>query len=258
MRFLHVALLSLWTLLLAVPAFAQDDEEEIRIPPAPPNLILDEARLFAREPARLQATATALASLEEKHKYRLYFAIYDSLIGRSLEEQAKTLQEKWLGTQPGAVLVLEADSFKWVYGQAPPIEQEAGPGQKVQRDRPTHLSEIDKDNIHRELREALMPSVNKDRAAFAETLGSGAAREIGALLDQRAASAAGAGGSQMVLLAIGLIAAVGLIALLVVAALKRVEARAKERYVFPKVAVGLRLGAPYGGGKVSTREFGRK
>lgn len=256
MRFLHAALLFLLLLLPATPAFAQD-AEEIEIPPAPPNLVLDEARLFARHSERLEAIAGSLAELEKKHNYRLYFAIYDTLIGRTLEEQATALQQKWLGTQPGAVLLLESDSFKWTYGQAAPLEQEVEPGHKVQRDRPTDLSSIDEQSINRNLDQALL-AVAKDRQAFAETLGTGVAREIGTLLDQRAASSAGPGRSRMVLLSIGLIAALGLVALLVAAALKRVEAKAKERYVFPKVGVGLRLGAPYGGGKISTREFGRK
>jgi hypothetical protein len=37
-----------------------------------------------------------------------------------------------------------------------------------------------------------------------------------------------------------------------------VEARSRERYVFPKVHVGTRLGAPYGGGKVRVRSFAAK
>ena len=257
MRFLQAALLFLWTLIPVAPVLAQGEDEN-PVPPAPENLILDEARLFARQPERLQAIATALAALEEKHNgYRLYFAIYDSLIGSSPEDRAEALQKKWLGEQPGAVLVLESDSFRWAYGQAPPLKQEAEPGNIVERERPTGLSELDKQNIHRNLEQALLPLVNKDRQAFAETLGPGVAREISALLDQRAAVPAG-GRSRMVLLSIGLLAVVGLVALLVVAALKRVEARSRERYVFPKVTVGIRLGAPYGGGKVGTREFGRK
>jgi hypothetical protein len=61
----------------------------------------------------------------------------------------------------------------------------------------------------------------------------------------------------MIVLAIGLISVAGLVSLLVVAGLRRAEARSLERYVFPKIAVGGRLGAPYGGGKVSSRSFGR-
>lgn len=258
MRFLRAALIFLWTLLPAAPAFAQD-EEETPLPPAPQNLVLDEARLFARQPESLKAVAGALATLEQKHGYRLYFAIYDSLIGeRTLDQQAEALRVKWLGEQPGGLLLLESDSFKWVFAQAPPLQQEGEPGQMVQRDRPTGLSDLDKDNLRRTLKPALLPFENKDRAAFAETLAPGAAVEIGQLLDKRAAGSTGPGRTQMLLLAIGLIAVLGLVALLVGAALKRLEARSKERFVFPKVSVGTRLGAPYGGGKVSTRDFGRK
>ncbi len=258
MRFLRAALLFLWVLLPVAPALAQD-EEEAPLPPAPQNLVLDKARLFARQPESLKKVGAALATLEQKHGYRLYFVIYDSLIGaRSLEQQAEALRVKWLGEDPGAVLLLESDSFKWVFAQAPPLQQEGEPGQMVQRDRPTGLGDLDKENLRRTLRPALLPFENKDRAAFAETLGPGAAAEIGLMLDKRAASPTGPGRTTMMLLAIGVIAALGLVALLVGAALKSWEARSKERFVFPKVSVGTRLGAPYGGGKVSTREFGRK
>ena len=59
----------------------------------------------------------------------------------------------------------------------------------------------------------------------------------------------------MIILAVGLLAGTGLVALLVVAGLKRAESKALERFVFPKIGVGMRLGAPYGGGKVSSRSF---
>ncbi|WP_035609331.1 hypothetical protein [Haloferula sp. BvORR071] len=253
MRFLPVALAFLWTLLLAAPALAQD--EEIVVPPAPENLVLDTGRVFAREPEKLKAVAAALGALQDKHGYRLYFVVYDSLIGRTLEQQAAALQAKWLGEQPGMILVLESDSFSWRYGQAPPKEEELEPGNIVKRNRPTELSVFELKQIEGELEQSLL-AVSKDRQAFAETLGTGVASGIGKLLDQRAAAPASSSRTRTALLSIGLIAVAGLVSLLVVAVLKRAEAKARERYVFPKVGVAMRLGAPYGGGKVSARDFG--
>jgi pyruvate dehydrogenase E1 component beta subunit len=87
-----------------------------------------------------------------------------------------------------------------------------------------------------------------DRGEYALRLGTGVAAGVSAVFEERAARPESSTKSRMTLLAIGLIAAAGLVALLVVAGLKRAEAKALERFVFPKVSVGTRLGAPYGGG----------
>jgi uncharacterized membrane protein YgcG len=230
-------------------------EEEFPIPPAPDNRVLDEARLFARNPERLAMIAETLAALEARHRYRLYFAIYDTLIGRTLKDQAALLQGEWLAGQPGLVLVLEVDSFKFQFGQAPPATEEIEPGNTVERARPTDFAPIELERIIAELAESLQAATS-DRQLFAEALSTGVAGRISVRLDERAAAPAAGTRTRMVALAIGLLAVTGLLALLVVAGLKRVEARARERLVFPRVAVGMRLGAPYGGGKVSSRSFG--
>ena len=253
MRAFHAALLFLWAILLVPLARAQD--EEFPVPPAPGNGVFDEARLFAREPQRLEAIAASLDALEAKHGFRLYFAIYDTLIGRSIEEQAAALQKKWLAGKPGMVLVLEADSRRWRYSEAAPIVEKLAPGNIVKGSSPSDLSPLELKKIDGELEAALL-AVAKDPQAFAETLGTGVAGKASEILDQRAAVSAGGNRLRITLLAIGLLALTGLVALLVVAGIKRAEAKSRERYAFPKVAVSMRLGAPYGGGKVSTREFG--
>jgi hypothetical protein len=242
-------------LLFLVAACGVRAEEEFPIPTAPENRVLDEARLFARDPERLAVISETLAALEAKHGYRLYFATYNTLIGRTLKDQARLLQENWLGGQPGMVLLLEADSYKFQFGQAPPVREEIEPGNTVVRSRPTEFAAIELERMIAELEEPLQAATT-DRQSFAETLSTGLAGRISASLDQRAAESGGGTRSRMVVLAVGLLAFTGLLALLVVAGLKRAEARARERFVFPKVAVGMRLGAPYGGGKVISRSFG--
>jgi hypothetical protein len=253
-RVVNCLLCCLGFLVAAVGLRAQE-EEEFPVPPAPENRVLDDARLFARNPERLAVISETLAALEAKHGYRLHFAIYNTLIGRTLKDQAGLLERKWLAGQPGMVLVLEADSFKFQFGQAPPVQEEIEPGNTVERFRPTDFAPIELEHMIAELEEPLQDATT-DRQMFAEALATGMAGRISALLDQRAAAPAGTSRSRMVVLAIGLLALTGLLALLVVAGLKRAEARARERFIFPKVAVGTRLGAPYGGGKVSSRSFG--
>ena len=183
MRKVIAALLSFWTLLAV--AFAQEDQD-FTPPPPPADGILDEARILSRDPARHRAIAEAIAELEAKHGFRMYYALYDTLISSNAGDRALTLQRAWLGEKPGIVLVIETDRGTFRFEQAAP----------------------------------------KDHTR-----------------------------ARMIVLAIGLLAGTGLLALLVVAGLKRAESKAQERYVFPQVNVGMRLGAPYGGGKISSRSF---
>ena len=280
---MRVAYRLLLCLLFLAAACGVQAEEEFPVPPAPDNGVLDEARLFARDPQRLAVISETLAALHARHGYRLYLATYNVLIGRTLKDQTEILQQTWLGGRPGMVLVLEVDSFKFRFGQAPPVEEQIEPGNTVVHSRPTDFAPIEIERMIGEMAETLLaartanamdlpagrairansdgefnasPAGPFDRQSFAENLATGMASRISARLDERAAAPAGGSRSRMVVLAIGLLALTGLLALLVVAGLKRAEARAGERYLFPKVAVGMRLGAPYGGGKVSSRSFG--
>lgn len=227
----------------ALPARGQPSA----VPPAPVDRLLDDSRVLAREPARRQAIEEALAGLEGRHGFRMYFALFDSLIGSTPADRARELRAAWLGNQPGMVLVLETDSRAF---RASIDGRGGAPGDAAA------LTAGDLAALAAGLEPRLAEA--RDGAAFAETLGVGMARALSAALDARAARPAGDGGARTVVLAIGLIAAVGLGALLVAAGLKRAEARSRERYVFPKVHVGTRLGAPYGGGKIRARSFGGK
>ena len=282
MRVVYRLLLCFW--LFVAGSVVRAQEEEFPIPAVPESRVLDEARLFAREPQRLAVISETLAMLEAEHGYRFYVAIYNILIGRTLKDQTERLQEKWLGQQPGMVLVIEADSFKFRFGQLPPEEEKIEPGNMMVRSRPTDFAPIELERMIGEIEESLRAARTEkaldadakvevlskgdgefdasrakpfDRQLFVENLSTGLVGRISDELDHRAAAPPGGTRSRMVVLAIGLLAFTGLLALLVVAGLKRAEARARERYVFPRVAVGMRLGAPYGGGKVSSRSFGR-
>lgn len=238
---------------VAVPGPAQDDEF---VPPPPPeDRLLDESRVLARDEERRQAIVAALAELEAKHGFRIYYALYSSLYGRSLNERARQLQEAWLGDKPGLVLVLETDSRTYRFAMPVPRQREIEPGTKLEIPESGDLSLLDLSIVDRGLEGSLMTA--GDSAEFAKRLGTGIATGVSDVFDQQAVRPEGATKSRMVVLTIGLVSVAGLVALLVVAGLKRAEARSLERYVFPKISVGMRLGAPYGGGKVSSRSFGR-
>jgi hypothetical protein len=253
-RGIIVALLLLLGTALSGRALALDEKFVAPAPPA--DRVLDESRVLARDAERRQAIAKELAALEAKHGFRMYFVLYDSLFGRNLADRARELQEAWLGGQPGMVVVLETDSRNFKVGRAPLPQKEIEPGKRVEVPGPTDLAPSDLSAVVRELEGALMTA--RDSGEFAERLGAGFARGVSGVFDERAARPEGGTKGRMIALAIGLIAVTGLVALLVVAGLKRAEARSLERYVFPKISVGMRLGAPYGGGKISSRSFGRR
>lgn len=230
-------------------------EEEFVPPPAPEDRVLDESRVLVRDAGRKETITAALEALEAKHGFRMYFALYDSLYGRDLAGRARVLREAWLGERPGMVLVLETDSRTFRIDRPAAPQKEVTPGTQLEMPESTDLSQMDLSRVVRELEGSLMTA--GDGAEFAERLGTGIAAGVSTVLDEQAALPEGGTKGRTVLLAIGLIAAAGLVALLVVAGLKRAEAKSLERYVFPKISVGIRLGAPYGGGKISSRSFGR-
>jgi len=248
------AIVSALLMLLAAALPGQD--ECFVAPPPPPDRLLDESRVLAREPARRQAIEEALAMLAAKHGFPMFFVLYDSLIGGSPAERARALQAAWLGEQAGLVLVLETDSRVFHAGQAAPETREIAPGARLPLAGPAELSPGDLTALAAGLGEALRAS--RDSAEFSQVLGVGMARGVAALLDERAAKPEGGSRARTVVLAIGLLAATGLGALLVSAFLKRADARSRERHLFPKIHVAQRLGAPFGGGKISARSFGPK
>lgn len=250
MRNVIAALLSFWTLLAV--AFAQE-AEDFTPPPPPADGILDEARILSRDPARYRAIAEAIAELEAKHGFRMYYALYDTLISSNAGDRAITLQRAWLGEKPGIVLVIETDRGTFRFEQAAPKKEKIGPAQSMEVADPSSISAFALGDLIHDIEPALRES--KDRGEFAEKLGIGFSQGVLKLLDERAAAPKDNTRVRMIVLAIGLLAGTGLVALLVVAGLKRAESKAQERYVFPQVNVGMRLGAPYGGGKISSRSF---
>jgi len=243
-------------LLLLGTALSGRAQEENFVPPPPPeDRVLDESRVLARDGERRREIVAALEELEAKHGFRIYYVLYSSLYGRSLNERARQLQMAWLGDKPGLVMVLETDSRTYRFAMPAPLQKEIGPGTKLEMPESTDISLLDLSIVVRGLEGSLMTA--EDSADYAKRLATGVAAGVSAVFDEQAARPEGVPKGRMVVLAIGVIAATGLVALLVVAGLKRAEAKSLQRYVFPKITVGTRLGAPYGGGKVSSRSFGR-
>lgn len=227
---------------------------ELELAAMPEGRVLDEARLFANDPAALNALSAKLQDVSERTGYPVYLAVFGTLIGSEVEEQAVALRDAWLGEGPGMVVVLEADSGKYDFGwkAVREVEQESGERFPVM-DR----SEISPQGriALRQAARALEP-LEKSSPAAVERLAMAVIGGIEEAFRQEDPQDAAEKRLRFILLGVGLLAAVILVALLVVAWVRRSDAREAERLIFPKISVGMRLGAPGGGGKLSSRSFG--
>lgn len=225
-------------------------EMELPVAPRPESGVFDEARLFDSEPERLKAIEQRVQKLRETSGFSVHVAFVDSLIGRTVFEESLRLRDSWLGGDPGLVLVYEADSGKWEISwsersiRAEGLElpasgpSEVGPGKRVA--------------IMSRLKALPDPAVRsrEDAERLVDTLLSsleGATVELP--LPRRHFG-------RLILLGVGLAAALLLLAMLIAASVRRADRQAEDRLYFPELEVGERLKAPRGGGVVSSRTFG--
>ena len=216
--------------------------------------MLDQARVFARQPERLEAMSARLAGLAERHGMEVRVALFDSLIGSSASEQAQWLRDAWLTEGPGVVLVVECDSGRYDLSWTETAEVTSETGESMPLVSEGDLSAGDRLRVEQSL--AGIERAGTNRGDGAEALVNALAESI----DRRfvRASLPPDPSRMLKLFAVGtgLLAAMLLVGMLVAALMRRGERPRDAGRYFPKVTVGMRLGAPCGGGKVSARTFG--
>lgn len=233
--------------------FAQDLHEDV-LPDPPAGRILVEGRLFQTEPDKLSELSARLTKLSERTGYETYVVIYDSLLTSDVKERSRRLQRSWIGDRPGVVLVVESDSLTYDMGwvRTPPVMDGAGEPVAVMGE--SDLAPQEQIRIINAMA-AGPPSGEERRDQQVESLLRTFVTELERSFRTMEAEGEGRWNVRVLVLGVGLMATMILIALLVGAWMKRSERRAGERLVFPGVTVGMRLGAPCGGGKISSRSF---
>lgn len=248
-----VRLWNLILLILVIPLVGQDLEEVVPIPPAPKGHILDDARLFKLQPEVLEGLSKRLTEISERTGYEVYAAIFDSLIATSAKEQSRVLQEAWIGENPGVVLVFESDSSVYEIGWSRTPDAVTESGQKVPLLAESDLAPQDQVRIFNVLsgmktdKKGSMESAAKLITVFSDEIDQ-AFKDVEAVEPAR-------WNARVLMLGTGLLAGMLLIGLLIGAWIRRSDRKVTERLVFPKVTVGMRLGAQCGGGKISSRSF---
>ncbi|MEM1082994.1 MAG: TPM domain-containing protein [Verrucomicrobiota bacterium] len=239
-------------LLLALPLAGQDFEVQPP-PPAPEGRILDDARLFALKPEALEALSARVSDFSERTGYEVYVAIFNSLIGSDVTEQSRLLQEAWIGESAGVVLVMESDSAKYELGwsQRPDAVAESGERRPL----------LDDEDLAPQERVRIIADLSRRRSAKKDSMES-AESLITTFLDSLDRAFEKPEGKEqprwrfrVLMLGTGLMACMLLLGLLIGAWIRRSDRKVEERLIFPEVTVGMRLGAPCGGGKISSRSF---
>lgn len=243
-------------LFLTAPLGAQISDSEARalakLPDPPSDHLLDVGGLFERHPERRQIISERLLKMETEHDLPVYVAVYAGLIDSTLSRRARLLYDKWIGPdRDGLLLVYNTDTRE---------REIVTPrnGHASLRDGEGILSRLPAYQmipILAELR-ATLKGV-EDRVDFLDRTTEILVARLDELLRERPAAT----GDRFVLGLVAVVLVIGLVLTLfgVFAnrRLREADERVRERFYFPEVTVGIRLGAPFCGGRLSVVDFSR-
>lgn len=216
------------------------------LPPPPANRILDNADLFSRDQEALQRIIQHIRKLETEHGFILHLVTEPLLISSTPNELASALQLAWLPEGNGIVIVFESDTRRLGLGRAdestPDIENLG-----------TQLQSYETVTILTKTLTAL--DQNAPPVPYLESLIQSLSEKL-AQAHQRRQTPPPAGRSlRMALVAIGGLCMLALGTLGIGLLLRRSSPQSNPRLRFPNVDSTERLGAPFGGGSVSSRRF---
>ena len=217
---------------------------------APPETgVRDDAGMFHRQPSVLARITETVQQLRDEHDFHLYLVIESVLVSGDVQSMAADLQKRWVPKGNGLVLVFERDTKQ--LGMGNHYEQVFGTD-KPSGQVPTYVSV--------EIVSRAISGVNKDVPAevFLEDLISRLAGGYNGYFQQEQVPVPGGRNLRLGLLIIGSVAGLGLVLLGAAWLVNRADRGGSRKCFFiPETEAVERLGAPYGGGEVSSRRFGR-
>jgi len=243
----------LWMLVSPAPGRASEPTGDLvpGTPAHPPaSHVLDEAELFRHRPEVLERISSRLVDFEKRRGIPIYLVVYPGLFGTKPARRAADLQRMWLGNRYGFILVFDRDTGELGLGRSIEFEdtENAGKAGHVMQIPSYELLEI-----MLRINERMKPG--DDKVEYLDRLVGEVVGEFDASLNQLDAPVSQGERLHFVLIVVGLIAALGLMALIFFRWLSAAEEKTGRRYRFPPVLVGQRLGASYGGGKVRSKSF---
>lgn len=227
----------------AVPGLFGDDPP----PPRPAFNVQDNAGLFARDPDRLREISDRLRLLDQRHGFHVYVVVESAVMGSSAIELAARLQQAWLPDGDGFVIVFESDTRSFGLGRNYDVSD--ADDAESRTDVPSFYAADALERIRSQLDPKLEPAELIDQLTLL------LASDVGGYLDRRHAPEPGGQTLRLVLAAVGVLSALGLIGLGIARLAQEAERRRKRSFRFPPASGEQRLGAPFGA-KVSSRRFG--
>lgn len=204
----------------------------------------DTSGIFARDPETMRRISDALRKLEEKHGYKIHVVVEPVMIGTSPQETAALLQQHWLPDGNGLVVVYEADT------------KQAGVSRSVDGGMAVEKAQVPAFEVVAILTRVLGGmDESLDSAAFLESLVNKLVEEFSAYFERREAPVSATRNLRMIFLITGALCLLGLAAMAVGLFVRNSDRKKKRVFHFPEVDVPERLGAPYGGGSVTSRRF---
>lgn len=213
----------------------------------PASHVRDDNGFFSREPNLLRILSEDLRNLDAEHGFKLYLVVEPALIGTTPPEMAASLQDKWIPDGKGQVIVFEADSRSLGFGQILSSEDAKPDARGVL---PSYAAAAILNQVKRDTDPSAAPE------AYIEYLTRNLANGIAAYFQRRAEPPPAGRNLRIGLLAVGSLAVVGLAAILLAPLLRHPSISPAGTFRFPEVERPERLGAPFGGGDVTTRKFG--
>jgi hypothetical protein len=238
-----------WAWLLALPLVAQDFSgwsSDEKVPPPPPFGVSDASGVYARDPEALRRMSDALRQLQNRHGYTIHVVVEPILISETPTERAIRFQNAWLPHGNGLVIVYESDSRDMGMGRWPDFNP-ADPS-----DRPL-VPANDVIAVLSQVERAIPPDLPAEKHLEALVLGlvDGFTRYFTRQEEPATAERSLRSG----LVVVGLACSAVLLAMGVAWQVRRGDRRSTLRFLFPDVGIPERLGAPFGGGTVTSRRF---
>jgi hypothetical protein len=216
---------------------------------APPaDGLVDRAGLGQRNAALVAKLREDIRQLRDDHGFQLYILLESVLVSGDPQLLASRLRRNWIPKGDGMVLVFEMDTRSLGIGQS--FEQEADPTKAPPGQVPSYETNLILEKAR----------LNVDAASAESMLATFATQVVDGYNEyflRKNQPVPGERSVKMALIIVGGAAALALLGLMAALLVRRSDKRGGGRcFYFPDVQVSERLGAPYGGGEVSSRRFG--
>lgn len=213
----------------------------------PPDFgIRDEGGFFNKNSGATKRISDKLRKLEADHGFKIFLMVEPVLIATTAPELAAQLQQSWLPDGGGLVVVYESDNRSLGFGR----EVGGGAGEtEIMGLVPAH----DTAGILRRSKDATDLKLAPE--AYIEALMGNLVAEFESYFVRRAAPLPAGRSLRLGLLTVGALTLLALSAIIVGSLAKLPSVAGTRSYHFPAVDRPERLGAPCGGGNVTTRRF---